>query len=229
MSQSKVLIVGDDAEFAQTVMARWQAERMVPELATLDSANSDAQVWAYDLIILGAVNDTEAVLKACEAATRPVIAVAGGANQAVLREPRPRVLVMREHEGWADTLVLLASEVLRRIDATARMRKTDQALAASEGHATLGRFMVEMLHSFNNALTSILGNSELLLLDPGALSVETRDQVETIHTMALRIHDIVQRFSSMESELQLSKNGSQHETGIHRAMSYAAMASRLTS
>jgi len=229
VSQSKVLIIGDEAEFAQTVIARWQAERLVPELVAADSSRCDTEVWAFDLIILGAVTDTEAVLKACESATRPVLAVAGAANQTLLREPRPRVLVMREHEGWADTLVLLASEVLRRLDATARMRKSDQALAASEGHATLGRFMVEMLHSFNNALTSILGNSELLLLDPGALSVETRDQVETIHTMALRIHEIVQRFSSMESELQLSKSGSQHETGIHRAISYAAMASRLTS
>ena len=64
--------------------------------------------------------------------------------------------------------------------------------------------MLDMRHSMNNALTSVLGNAELMLLEPGAFSAEVRDQLATIHTMALRIHDIVQRFSSMESEIKLA-------------------------
>jgi len=43
-----------------------------------------------------------------------------------------------------------------------------------------------------------------MLLEPGAFSAEVRDQLATIHTMALRIHDIVQRFSSMESEMKFA-------------------------
>ena len=50
--------------------------------------------------------------------------------------------------------------------------------AALERQATLGRYVLEMRHNLNNALTSLLGNSELLLLEPGALSAEARPQVE---------------------------------------------------
>ncbi len=70
--------------------------------------------------------------------------------------------------------------------------------------------MLDMRHSLNNALTSILGNSELLLLEPGALSAEHRDQVTTLHSMSLRIHEIVQRFTSLEMEMKLYSQ-SQHE------------------
>ena len=40
--------------------------------------------------------------------------------------------------------------------------------------AALGRYMLEVRHAFNNALTSVLGNSELLLLESGALSAQAR-------------------------------------------------------
>jgi signal transduction histidine kinase len=72
--------------------------------------------------------------------------------------------------------------------------------------------MLEMRHSFNNALTSVLGNSELLLLEPGALSAQARDQVDTIHTMSLRLREVMQRFSSLENEMRFSEKQSQAET-----------------
>lgn len=81
-----------------------------------------------------------------------------------------------------------------------------------EREAALGRYMLEMRHSFNNALTSVLGNSELLLLEPGALSDQTRDQVETIHTMALRLCEVMQRFSSLENEMRFPAEESHGET-----------------
>jgi FtsZ-binding cell division protein ZapB len=65
--------------------------------------------------------------------------------------------------------------------------------------------MLDMRHSMNNALTSVLGNAELLLLEPGTLSAEVQDQIETIHSMALRIHEILQRFSSLDSEMQCAQ------------------------
>ena len=58
-----------------------------------------------------------------------------------------------------------------------------------------------MRHSLNNALTSVLGNSELLLLEPETLSAGARSQIETVRNMALRMHEILQRFSSLEKEL----------------------------
>jgi signal transduction histidine kinase len=65
-----------------------------------------------------------------------------------------------------------------------------------------------MRHGLNNALTSVLGNSELLLLEPESLpplAPPIRSQVDTIHNMALRIHEIMQRFSSLEKELNVAQ------------------------
>jgi len=75
--------------------------------------------------------------------------------------------------------------------------------ALLEQQATLGRYMLEMRHTLNNTLTAMLGNSELLLLEPGLLSAEARSQIETIRHMALRIHEVLRRFSSLEKELMV--------------------------
>ena len=76
-----------------------------------------------------------------------------------------------------------------------------QVSALLKCHATLGQYVIEMRHSLNNALTSVLGNSELLLLEPGAFSAGVRSQIDTIRNMALRMHEVLQRFSSLEKEL----------------------------
>jgi signal transduction histidine kinase len=63
--------------------------------------------------------------------------------------------------------------------------------------------MLDARHNLNNALTSILGNSDLILLDPSALPAAQRSQVETIRNMAMRLHEIMRRFSSLQKEMQL--------------------------
>lgn len=78
--------------------------------------------------------------------------------------------------------------------------------------AALGRYMLEVRHAFNNALTSVLGNSELLLLESGALSAQARDQLETIHAMSLRLCEVMQRFSRLENEMRFSEDESHSET-----------------
>jgi len=75
-----------------------------------------------------------------------------------------------------------------------------------------------MRHNLNNALTSVLGNSDLLLLEPGSLSAQTRAQIETIRNMALRIHEIMQRFSSLEKEMNVVAQQAKQDSG----KSYAA-------
>jgi signal transduction histidine kinase len=72
--------------------------------------------------------------------------------------------------------------------------------------------MTDMRHSLNNAMTSLLGNAELLLLEPGQLSAQSLAQIKTIHTMALRINEIMQRFSSLASEMRDAETSSQAET-----------------
>ena len=75
---------------------------------------------------------------------------------------------------------------LRRTEAYAIPKQAERRAAKSEHHATLGRYMMDMKHSVNNALTSILGNAELLLLEPGQLSAQSlaADQDHSQHGSA---------------------------------------------
>jgi signal transduction histidine kinase len=72
--------------------------------------------------------------------------------------------------------------------------------------------MLEMRHSVNNALTTVLGNADLLLLEPGQLSGLAREQIKTIHNMSLRLNEIFQRFSSLAAEIRELEKESQGET-----------------
>jgi signal transduction histidine kinase len=81
--------------------------------------------------------------------------------------------------------------------------RTSEVNTEVEHQALLGRYMLEMRHSLNNALTSILGNAELILQDPNSLSTNLKLQVETIRNMGMRMNEIMQRFSSLQKEMQL--------------------------
>ncbi len=215
MNQPTVLIIADDPEFARTVLARWQTERSIPAFTLMGSDLWSAASAAYDLAVVGPVRHgrLDLVLQQLDEAAAPAILVAADAATAQrCRAAGTRVLSLQQREGWTDTLVLLAGEILRRVEAQARTRRAEEAAAGSERYATLGRYMLEMRHSLNNALTSVLGNAELLLLEPGAFSAPIREQIETIHNMALRMHEIMQRFSSIESEMQFAEKASQRET-----------------
>jgi len=205
VDQPTILIISDDVEFSRAVSARWQAERMLPAF-TLMGADlcHDLDKNSFNVAIIGSIQrgTVFVVLQAFESIANPVIFVSDDPQAAhEIRQARSGVLVLYKSEDWLDNLVLVAGETLRQCEATTRARRAEQANAALERHATLGRYMLEMRHTFNNALTSVLGNSELLLLEPGALSAEARPQVETIRQMAVRIHEILQRFTSIEKEL----------------------------
>ena len=72
----------------------------------------------------------------------------------------------------------------------------------------LGRDMLEMRPPLNNARTSLLGNSDLILLDQEQLSPAMCSQVETIRNMGMRMNEIMQRFSSLQKEMQLMEQQS---------------------
>jgi len=212
--QETVLIISDDAEFARTVVGRWQMELMIPAFTLMGSdLPSGATRAAGSVTIVGPrVQRLAAILTALDASGTSIVSVTGDGDLARLRASYPRVLFVRQTDGWCDVLVQLAGEVLRRCQANGRMQRAEQALSANHRHATLGKYMLEMRHGLNNCLTSVLGNAELLLLEPGTLSAETREQIQTIHNMALRMHEVMQRFSSLESEMQFAEKGSHSET-----------------
>jgi signal transduction histidine kinase len=130
-----------------------------------------------------------------------------------VRDRWPGIAIVRQQENWLDTLVLVAGEILRRVSAEAEARQLEESNMLLERQAHLGRYMLDMRHTLNNTLTSVLGNSELLLLEPGCLSAAARSQIETIRNMSLRMHEILQRFSSLEKELTVVDRQAEKESG----------------
>jgi signal transduction histidine kinase len=126
--------------------------------------------------------------------------------------PYPHLLILPRQDGWLDTLILVAIEALRRMEAVERAKRAERQAILAQGYATLGRYMLEMRPSVNNALTSVLGNADLLLLEPGQASLEMREQIQVIQTMALRLNEIVQRFSSLAAQVRAGEKESQAET-----------------
>jgi signal transduction histidine kinase len=207
--QPTVVIIAEEAEFPRLVSARWQSERRVPDF-TIVSGDVCASGGrdAFQLAIVGPVpaDSLQKILLGTSGSAHAMIVVIDEAETAErLRAEFPRVLVLQRHEGWLDMLVLLAGETLRRIEAQSRASRAEASETASKRNAVLGQYVLEMRHSLNNALTSILGHSELLMLEPGAMGASERAQVTTIRNMGLRMHEILQRFSSLEKELTVAE------------------------
>jgi len=239
-----VLIISDEVDFSRRITARWQMERNVPTFTLLSG-----ELWprfAVDVFDVALVGDLRrdllsVVLEPLHSTGQPIFCVCQDAATAQLVHERwPRISILRsndlrsndlrsndlqnndlrDNEQWLETLVLAAAEAVHRSRAESRARAAESACATLERHATLGRYMLEMRHNLNNALTSVLGNSDLLLLEPGSLSAQTRAQIETIRNMTLRIHEIMQRFSSLEKEMNVVAQQAEQDSG----KSYAATA-----
>jgi hypothetical protein len=218
LSHTSILIISDDTEFARSVVARWQSERCLPEITVTSSDLWRAQTAAsYNLVIIGPLHRSKpsAILSALNAypATAAIYVSNEGASTEFLAAENPHALFLSREDGWVGTLILIATEALRRSEAVTRAQRAERLGIESERHASLGRYMLEMRPSVNNALTSVLGNADLLLLEPEKVSMECHDQIRTIQTMALRLNEIMQRFSSLAAEMRSGEKESQAETG----------------
>ena len=205
-----VLIISDEPDFSRRITARWQMERNVPTFTLLSG-----ELWPrfavdiFDVAIVGQLRRDllSVVLEPLHSTGQPIFCFGQDTATAQLIKDRwPRVSILRpgdcqETAHWLETLVLAAAEAVHRSRAESRARAAELACSTLERQATLGRYMLEMRHNLNNALTSVLGNSDLLLLEPGSLSAQTRAQIETIRNMTVRIHEIMLRFSSLEKEM----------------------------
>jgi len=219
-----VLIISDEPDFSRRITARWQMERNVPTFTLLSG-----ELWprfaadVFDVAIVGQLRRDllSVVLEPLHSTSQPIFCLCHDAATAhLVRDRWPRVTLLRPSEHWLETLVLAASEAVHRSRSETRARAAEFACSALERQAMLGRYMLEMRHNLNNALTSVLGNSDLLLLEPGSLSAQTRAQIETIRNMTLRIHEIMQRFSSLEKEMNVVAQ----QAGQDSRKSYAAVA-----
>jgi signal transduction histidine kinase len=123
-----------------------------------------------------------------------------------------RVVRIARRDGWADHAAVLAQETMLRLEAQAQVAEAKQRLRELERLAALGRFIVEARHGLGNALTGVLGHSELLLLETGAgLRGEVRAQLETIHAMSLKMHETFHRLSLLEMELRVAERQAERE------------------
>jgi len=213
---ASVLILTDETEFARLLTACWQAERQAPGITVLSSELwKDHEALPHDLVVVGPVLDGKlpGILRSLEPAAAVILCVPTDSREfGQLRSRYPRLVHIPLREDWAQTLLLVAGESLRRAEALRLSKQAESRATKSEHQATLGRYMMDMKHSVNNALTSMLGNAELLLLEPGQLSSQSLAQIKTIHSMALRINEVMQRFSSLASEMREAENASQAET-----------------
>ncbi len=216
MNPPNVLIIADEPEFARVLMARWHSERSEPAFTVMSSdlwnGPNDAQ---YDVAIVGPIRSGRLtpVIKSRDIPIRPTVCVLEDASQfrSVVSQ-HPRVLAVHMVDGWLDAVVAIVTEGVRRVESQARARKAELQSIQSERFAALGRYMLEMRHNLNNALTSVLGNAELLSMQKDLFPQQVREQLETIRTMSLRMNEILQRFSSLETEMQFAEKQSLNET-----------------
>jgi hypothetical protein len=216
-----VLILTSDRAFSREVIANWPHDPAhSPEFVVLNQDFSRDLVSSnYDLAIADVsssdlssnssakkINATKinAMKQSLAAAVKPVIVINNMIhNDAAgdLYHLEGSILELRREPGlWPALAGLIGHEILRRCQAESRARQAETISAAAQADATLGRYMIEMRTNVNNALTTVLGNAELLVLEPG-LPATVQAQADTIRNMALRLHEVFQRFSSIEKEL----------------------------
>lgn len=210
LSPETVVIVSEGSDFAARLSARWQQEARRPDLAALKPQSFLVSQVPAELVVVEEMRPRllVSVLERAAAGGRPVLCVLSGLAPEELRRRCHRVIFLRRQEGWLDQVAQIGGEVLRRAQAVSRLRRAEQNAAAGRRDAVLGRYMLEMRHNLNNALTSVLGNAELLLLEQDRLPQTMREQLEVVHGMTMRMHEIMQRFSSLEMEMRFAERES---------------------
>lgn len=220
MNRQTVLILARDPAFSREVKANWPQDpyRDGPEFIVLDQECSvDLEGSHYDLAVADASsaeklkrqpnsgkrkiqNKPKDLKQSLAAAGKPAIVIHSDGVRGFYHL-HGSVLELRRQPGiWALVAGLIGSEILRRCRAESRAAEAEKLCAAAHAEATLGRYMVEMRTNVNNALTTVLGNAELLVHEPG-LPATIAAQADALRNMALRLHEVFQRFSSLEKEL----------------------------
>jgi hypothetical protein len=121
LRHANVIILTDETEFARLLTACWQAERQAPNITVLNSdlwREQDAP--AHDLVVLGPVRDGKltSVLRSLDPATAVILCNPADSKEfGQLRSKYPRLVHIPLREDWAQTLLLVAGESLRRAEA----------------------------------------------------------------------------------------------------------------
>lgn len=220
MNHPNVLIVAQDPALARDIVAHWQSQSTVPSFTLLstDFPRIDG-LGEFDLAIVQAENGSakqwEQTIASIAECVMHIASVAPKSSA------HGAVFIPRTGD-WLNTAVMVGREMLRRVELSRRIRKIESSLTFSERQASLGQYMLDSRHGFNNALTSVLGNAELLMLNLERVPQDMREQVETIHAMALKLYEMMQRFSSLESEMRFEEKGTTRMNPRTRTAAYGS-------
>jgi hypothetical protein len=214
MTPGQILIVSDDSEFVRSLVSRWRVEKDSPVITAVSSGVSrQASSSGYEMIVVGPLRECTALPTGPAVhADSMVCAVGDPESLEMVRATHGDWLLLPEYPGWTKILFSLAGEVLRRTAAEKRARESEITNLSQRRFGILGKSLLEARPGMVNALTSLLGNADLILLSEEPLPDHCRENVRTIHTMALRLNEIVQRLSSIENEMELSERKSHLET-----------------
>jgi signal transduction histidine kinase len=200
-----VLVVSDDPRFSPTLIACWQKEGNAPDFVCMSGeVRAGEATSAYTLAIIGPMHQARAAaaIDRLSRASRPLIVVSREPEMLQsARSAPPAPLCIHQQGDWARKVVEYGTSLLGG-NAPPRALRAD--LPDADRELLLGRCVIEMRHELSNALTSILGNAELMMLAEASLPPRSREQAAAIHEMALRVHDLFRDMASRENELQLS-------------------------
>lgn len=201
--EHRILIVSNDAEFVNSLVQSWCRQNYEPEFTVANHATGEFPDTAV------VVADGPAALARMTGRALLAIVVTADRPSPAIESPSLRLVQIQRGEGWSDLAAALAQEAMLRVKAVEQVVEAERRLGESEHFAAIGRFIVDARHGLANALTSVLGNSELVLLDSNAgLRDEVRGQLETIHAMSLRMHETLQRLSSLDTEMRKNRGAS---------------------
>jgi hypothetical protein len=214
MSAPSVLVLSDDPEFVREFVSRWEMERGAPPITVVSTEMwKQASVIGHTLVIVGFLRKSSPPAVVPELGCDTTVCVVGDSIRLPsIRSAHPDWLTILEQPGWPETLISFAKEVLRRIAAEKQAREAERTCLAQQRLATVGESLLTARPGMVNALTSLLGNADLLLLSDEPFSDGSLEQVRTIHKMALRLNEIIQRLSSLTNEMELNEIESQRET-----------------
>ena len=136
MPHANVVILTDESEFARLLTACWQAERQAPNITVLNSNSwREQDAPDHDLVVVGPVRDGQitSVLQSLDPATAVILCVPANSQElGRLRTKYPRLVHIPLREDWAQTLLLVAGESLRRAKALQIARQAERNAARNE-------------------------------------------------------------------------------------------------
>ena len=221
MTASSVLIVSDDTDFARTLTARWQSERHVPEITLVTSSVwHPASASNYDLVIVGPVRNGSpaAILAAVSALASHSRDFFRGRRKATLRRSTPKhphLLVVPRQDGWAGTLILVSIEALRRVEAVRRAQRAEGLALASQRPRNAGALHAGNAPGRQRRADLRAGQRRpVSCWNPAKLRARAASRFRPFIRWRCGLNEIMQRFSSLATEMRAGEKESQAETAV---------------